>query len=365
MTDHTHSAGEKENRTALQETWPQALLSWFSRHRRDLPWRSESPRDPYKVWVSEIMLQQTKVEAVRPYYDSWMERFPDIASLARASQDDVLRQWQGLGYYSRARNLHAAVQEVAAVYGGNVPAEKDKILALKGVGDYTAGAILSIAYGKEEVAVDGNVLRVFSRLYNIDGNVLSGPVKKEITALAKQQIPPGRAGAFNEALMDFGALVCIPRRPRCEACPLVSYCKARKAGREADLPVRITKKKIPTEDITVVVVEKQQRWLLHRRPPEGLLASMWEFPNVSANGKDGRAAVQALLARQGLDITVSRKSVASLRHVFSHKIWQMTVYEGTVAGGRLRDDPDWQWLPRRDYASIPWAGPHGKLTALV
>ena len=205
----------KDNDMKDGALWSPVLLQWFDAYGRDLPWRRDVPRDPYKVWVSEIMLQQTKVEAVRPYYDSWMDRFPDIPTLAAASQDDVLRQWQGLGYYSRARNLHEAVREVAASYGGKVPKNKKDILALKGVGDYTAGAILSIAYGEAEAAVDGNVLRVFARLYNIDGNILSGPVKKEITALVQAQIPQGRAGAFNEALMDFGAMICIPKHPRC------------------------------------------------------------------------------------------------------------------------------------------------------
>lgn len=170
-----------------EDNWSSLLLDWFDAHGRDLPWRDESPRDPYKVWVSEIMLQQTKVETVRPYYDSWMERFPNIKSLAAASQDEVLRQWQGLGYYSRARNLHEAVQEVQAKYGGRVPDTKKEVRALKGVGDYTAGAILSLAYGKKEAAVDGNVLRIFARLYDIEENVLTTAVKKQVAALVEEQ----------------------------------------------------------------------------------------------------------------------------------------------------------------------------------
>ena len=200
------------------------------------------------------------VDIRRATGQDFLDRFPDISTLAAASQDDVLRQWQGLGYYSRARNLHEAVREVAASYGGKVPKNKKDILALKGVGDYTAGAILSIAYGEAEAAVDGNVLRVFARLYNIDGNILSGPVKKEITALVQAQIPQGRAGAFNEALMDFGAMICIPKHPRCGECPLADICMAKRAGREQELPVRIVKKKVPTEPVTVVVVEDKGRW---------------------------------------------------------------------------------------------------------
>lgn len=215
-----------------EDNWSSLLLDWFDAHGRDLPWRDESPRDPYKVWVSEIMLQQTKVETVRPYYDSWMERFPNIKSLAAASQDDVLRQWQGLGYYSRARNLHDAVQEVQAKYGGRVPDTKKEVRALKGVGDYTAGAILSLAYGKKEAAVDGNVLRIFARLYDIEENVLTTAVKKQVAALVEEQMPEDRPGAFNEALMDLGATICIPKHPRCEDCPLGDICLARAAGKE-------------------------------------------------------------------------------------------------------------------------------------
>lgn len=341
--------------------WSPILLQWFDSHGRDLPWRQDVPRDPYKVWVSEIMLQQTKVEAVRPYYESWMERFPDIPALAAASQDEVLRQWQGLGYYSRARNLHEAVREVEAVYGGKVPDKKEDILTLKGVGEYTAGAIMSIAYGKQEVAVDGNVLRVFARLYNIDGNVLSSRVKKTITALAQAQIPSDRAGAFNEALMDFGAMICIPKSPRCSECPLESLCMAKKAGREKELPVRIVKKKVPTEKIAIVVVADKGRWLIHRRPPQGLLASMWEFPN----GTSGPEGVQQTLAHVGISVTIEDQPIGTLRHVFSHKIWQMTIYEGHLTGGKLNEKEDWQWLSYGDVTSVPWAGPHGKITAMV
>ena len=257
-----------------KEHWSPLLLDWFAAHGRDLPWRDETPRDPYKVWVSEIMLQQTKVETVRPYYDSWMDHFPTLSALAAASQDEVLRQWQGLGYYSRARNLHQAVQEVQAKYGGHVPENKKDVQSLKGVGDYTAGAILSLAYGQKEPAVDGNVLRIFARLYDIEENILSTPVKKKVTALVAEQLPDEAPGAFNEALMDLGAMICIPKHPRCPDCPLQELCLAHRVGKECELPIRLVKKKSPVEDITVFVVRKGEQWLVHRRPPTGLLASM-------------------------------------------------------------------------------------------
>ena len=246
-----------------------------------------------------------------------------------------------------------------------MPDSKKDILSLKGIGEYTAGAILSMAYGKPEVAVDGNVLRVFARLYNIAGNVLSAPVKKEITALAQAQIPAAQAGPFNEALMDFGAMICIPKHPRCGGCPLASYCQAKKAGTEMQLPLRITKKHIPTEQIAVCVLSQQQRWLIHRRPAKGLLASMWEFPNVVGSGETGRTALQQLLASVGLRVDIDPAPTGTIKHVFSHKIWQMTLYKGRLTDGTLQTKEDWQWLPKQAYTSVPWAGPHGKITAMA
>ena len=350
----------------IKEThWSPLLLEWFAANGRDLPWRDASPRDPYKVWVSEIMLQQTKVETVRPYYDSWMTHFPTLSALAAASQDDILRQWQGLGYYSRARNLHQAVQEVQAKYGGHVPENRKEVQSLKGVGDYTAGAILSLAYGKKEAAVDGNVLRIFARLYDIEENILSTAVKKEVTALVQEQLPDDAPGSFNEALMDLGAMVCIPKHPRCEACPLKALCLAHKLGKEGELPVRIKKQKHPVEAITVLAVSQGTKWLVHRRPPQGLLASMWEFPNVQGKGKEGLDAACRLIEELGLQLSHIEGPVGEVKSVFSHKTWQMTVYTASAAGEMLQEKEAWQWLERADYTRLPWAGPHGKITAMV
>lgn len=349
--------------TINERQWSPRLLAWFAQHRRDLPWRTE-PRDPYHVWVAEIMLQQTKVEAVRPYYENWLHVFPTMEALAAAEPDEVLRQWQGLGYYSRARNLHAAVREVMTKYGGTVPQTAKEIRTLKGIGEYTAGAILSIAYGQDETAVDGNVLRIFARVYGIARNILSGRVKKEITQLVAAQLPTGKAGMFNEALMDFGAMVCIPKTPHCEVCPLMTMCRAYCAGREKELPIRVTRKKVPVENRTVVMIRKQGAWLIHRRPPTGLLASMWEFPNVPGKGPDGREAVRQLLAQVGGQVAIESHPLATREHVFSHKKWRLTIYAGTWCGGTLLAGKEWQWLPIRAYTTVPWAGPHGKLTAL-
>jgi len=391
-------------------------MQWYDKYKRTLPWRTESPRDPYKVWVSEIMLQQTRVEAVKSYYTNWMERFPDIPSLAAAEEDEVVRQWQGLGYYSRARNLHTAVQEVMETYGGHVPETREEISKLKGIGEYTAGAILSMAYGKRETAVDGNVLRVFARIYNIEENILSAKMKKEITELVKTRQDAARPGDFNEALMDLGATVCIPGQPRCEVCPLVGVCQAKKAGKENEIPLRITKKEVPVEPITVFVVKLRKEeaaqdkpiqsccnsrkdqadipteaatfYLLHQRPSKGLLAGMWEFPNCAGEGEQGREALTALLSGMGVAVGNISRRARKIRHVFSHKIWQMAVYTAEAATGtgecaqataakqsrktdpadRIAANPDaatlpndWRWVPVAELEDYNLAGPHNRI----
>ena len=375
----------------LKSDWTPLLMGWYDAHKRDLPWRTESPRDPYKVWVSEIMLQQTRVEAVKAYYTNWMEHFPDIPTLAAAEEEDVIRQWQGLGYYSRARNLHTAVREVMETYGGKVPETREEIRKLKGIGDYTAGAILSMACGKRETAVDGNVLRVFARIYNIGENILSAKVKKEITELVKARQDTARPGDFNEALMDLGATVCIPGQPRCAACPLVSVCLAKEVGKEAEIPLRVTKKEVPVEPVTVFVVRQGQDepvprcgdkrsgkagvpadaavlYLLHKRPSKGLLAGMWEFPNSVGEGEQGKEALTAELSAIGVRAVEVSGPVKQIRHVFSHKIWQMNVYEACAAEGvaACRVHPSgWRWVAGAELADYNLAGPHNKILSLL
>ena len=370
------------------ENWTPLLMQWYDKYKRELPWRTESPRDPYKVWVSEIMLQQTRVEAVKAYYTNWMEQFPDIPTLAAAEEEDVISRWQGLGYYSRARNLHTAVREVMEHYGGKVPETREEIRKLKGIGEYTAGAILSMAYGKRETAVDGNVLRVFARICNIKDNILSAKVKKEITELVKARQDAARPGDFNEALMDLGATVCIPGQPRCEVCPLVGVCLAKKEGKENEIPLRITKKEVPVEPITVFVVRAETFYLLHQRPSKGLLAGMWEFPNCAGEGEQGREALTALLSEMGVAIGNISRTLRKIKHVFSHKIWQMAVYtaeaatvtgecaQATAAKQSRKTDPadciaanpdaatlpnDWRWVPVAELEDYNLAGPHNRI----
>ena len=339
-------------------------MDWYDAHKRDLPWRTESPRDPYKVWVSEIMLQQTRVEAVKSYYTNWIEHFPDIPALAAAEEDEVVRQWQGLGYYSRARNLHTAVREVMETYGGKMPETREEIRKLKGIGDYTAGAILSMAYGKRETAVDGNVLRVFARIYNIEENILSAKVKKEITELVKARQDAERPGDFNEALMDMGAMVCIPGQPRCEVCPLSGVCKAKAAGKETSIPLRLTKKEVPAEPVTVFVVRARELYLLHRRSSKGLLAGMWEFPNCVGEGGQGKETLTAELSAIGVRAEEVSGPVQQIRQVFSHKVWQMTVYKVSAEKDAVADTclpSGWRWVPVTELADYNLAGPHNRI----
>ncbi len=261
------------------------LLAFYDARARDLPWRRDT--DPYRVWVSEVMLQQTRVETVVPYYERWLERFPTLDALAEAPIDDVLHAWAGLGYYRRAHNLHRAARAVRERHHGELPEDPDALRDLPGIGDYTAGAIASIAFGRPEPAVDGNVRRVLSRLHD-----LPGPGAAELRRLAAALVPEDRPGDFNQALMEFGATVCTPRAPRCEACPLAEHCRARAAGTQLERPLPKPSKPIPEDDVgTAVVVAPDGALLLVRRPDDGLLAGLWEFPGAPVGS--GEAPVDA------------------------------------------------------------------------
>lgn len=340
----------------MLDTWPSVLLSWFDAHKRDLPWREAKPRDPYHVWVSEIMLQQTRTEAVKPYFASWMERFPTIHDLAMAEEADVLHAWQGLGYYSRARNLHKAAQVMEEKYGAKMPKTVAEVKALPGIGEYTAGAICSMAFGQKEAAIDGNVLRVYARLYGVEEDILKSVGRKAIQKLVDETLPD-RAGDFNEALMDLGADICIPKHPRCADCPLRSYCEAVKQGKEEILPIR-TKKKPQVELAAACGICIQNgKVLLHKRPKTGMLASMWEFPMALApKTEDSQKALENLLSGS------IEQDFWHYTHVFTHRIWHMTAYRmdhWTVPEG------EYQWFTAEEYKQIPLAGPHAKLAAFV
>lgn len=341
----------------------ETLLKWYDENHRELPWRQD--QEPYKIWVSEVMLQQTRVEAVKPYYERWMTRFPTLQDLAQASAEEVLQYWQGLGYYSRARNLHQGVREVAELYGGQVPNEREKIIALSGVGEYTAGAILSIAYNKPEPAVDGNVLRVFSRLYCLENDITKPAARKQVTELVSGVMPDDRPGDFNQAVMDLGSAICIPKNPSCAQCPLDQHCLAYKQGRQRELPVR--KRSAPPRMIQVAaaIVQAEGRYLLCKRPAKGLLANMWEFPSIEIENKnDGPMELESLLCRLGQQAFVEPVPVLELIHTFSHRQWQIAFYSCQQV--RRQEMPNLnhiKWLSPETWSALSFAGPHRKMAA--
>ncbi|AUM67257.1 A/G-specific adenine glycosylase [Brevibacillus sp. 7WMA2] len=303
----------------------QDLLYWYDAQKRDLPWRIN--RDPYRVWVSEIMLQQTRVETVKPYYQNFMQKFPTVEALATAPEEEVLKAWEGLGYYSRARNLQAAAREVTVSYGGVVPDTPEEISKLKGVGPYTAGAILSIAYEVPVPAVDGNVMRVFSRLLLMDDDIAKPATRIKMEQLVKQTIPIGRAGDFNQAIMELGALVCLPKNPQCLTCPVFDYCLARREGVQDTLPVKGKAKPPRPVQLLTAVVKRGNQYLIQKRPEQGLLASLWEFPMVEDAGtKDDEEQLLRLLEKEyGLQVDLG-DYLMNVQHTFSHLHWNVDVY---------------------------------------
>ena len=301
----------------------QPLLSWYEQNKRDLPWRHT--RDPYRIWVSEIMLQQTRVEAVIPYYERFLSYLPDVAALAQCPEDELMKLWEGLGYYSRVRNMQKAARWIVEENEGHFPREFDRILSLCGVGEYTAGAIGSFAFDLPVPAVDGNVLRVVARLCAYGEDVLSPNAKKAVTAAVAAAQPPARAADFNQALIELGAIVCLPNgAPKCEECPLANVCRAKAQGLETQLPVR--KKAAPRKrvDKTVLILRDGERVALCRRPDVGLLAGLYEPPTLE--GHLSEAELRALLLQNGI-APLYLTPLENAKHIFTHLEWHMVGFE--------------------------------------
>ncbi|CAG7634971.1 Adenine DNA glycosylase [Paenibacillus solanacearum] len=346
------------------------LLAWYRRHKRDLPWRRS--RNPYHIWVSEIMLQQTRVDTVIPYFNRFVEKFPTVEALAEAPEEEVLKMWEGLGYYSRARNLQSAVREVRENYGGVVPDTKEDVFSLKGVGPYTAGAILSIAYNKPEPAVDGNVMRVLSRYFLIEDDIMKGSTRVTMEKLAKELIPEGAAGDFNQGLMELGAMVCTPKSPSCLTCPVMEHCMGREAGMEEALPVKKKAKPPRPEHRFVALVEgdgeQAGRLLVRQRPQEGLLARMWELPHAMAPPEASVVPVQddPSLAQHVLAAHLEEDNLAigpaswymQAEHTFSHIHWELDVYVCRLERSALLPDhpallpSHYRWIGPEDMAQL-------------
>lgn len=335
----------------FKKQFRQTLIEWFNKEKRDLPWRHT--KDPYKIWVSEVMLQQTRVDTVIPYYNRFIDRFPTAESLAYAEEEVLLKMWEGLGYYSRARNLQAGVREVVETYNSVVPNSRSDISKLKGVGPYTAGAILSIAYDKPEHAVDGNVMRVLSRVLHIYDDIALPKTKKIFEEAVSELIDPQNPSAFNQGLMELGALICTPTSPKCLLCPVRDYCAAFEEGDQQQLPVKSKKVKMKNMYYEVYVLRDEQgRYLLEKRPAEGLLASMWQFPMVEREK-------EKLDEKYGVEIEYGT-SLLNFKHVFSHLTWHINSYEAQIASKHTVIE-NVQYFTKAEIASLPMPVPMLKI----
>ena len=302
------------------------LLDWYRTEKRILPWREEV--SPYRTWVSEIMLQQTRVAAALPYFERFMAALPDVQALAAVDDETLMKLWQGLGYYSRARNLKRAAQVITEQYSGVFPSDEQALRALPGIGDYPAGAIASIAFAERVPAVDGNVLRIMARLNCFYDNILADSTKKQLTAALKAAMPP-EAGEFNQALMDLGAMICLPKNPACERCPIREHCEAYKSKKVEELPVREKNKTRRVEEKTVFILLKEGKAALCKRRESGLLAGLWEFPN--RDGFMDEQAAASYLASLGFTVREWKRKLTA-RHLFTHIEWQMQGYAVEVQG---------------------------------
>ncbi|WP_318616496.1 A/G-specific adenine glycosylase [Sporosarcina sp. YIM B06819] len=308
-----------------KEEFRESLLSWYHREKRDLPWRNTS--DPYYIWVSEVMLQQTRVDTVIPYYERFIDSFPTMEALADADENDLLKMWEGLGYYSRARNLQAGVREVVESYGGEVPDTRKEISTLKGVGPYTAGAVLSIAYGVPEHAVDGNVMRVMSRLLLIEDDIAIPRTKKIFEDVVMDLIDKKDPSSFNQGLMELGATICTPK-PKCLLCPVRDFCTAFHEGRQEELPVKTKKTTMKVIPVASFAIQNEQgEWLLRQRPAKGLLAGLWEFPMIEL--LDGKTLPEKV--KEQFDIELEEfVELLSFKHIFSHITWEMKSFKARM-----------------------------------
>ncbi len=342
-----------------------ALLDWYDAHKRDLPWRRRAA-DPYAVWVSEIMLQQTTVAAVVPFYERWMARFPDLQTLAAAPLDDALKLWAGLGYYARARNLHKGAQTVMQMHGGRVPSDPKELRALPGIGRYTAGAILSIAFGQDAPILDANVVRVLSRIHAVPGDPKTNKATQDqLWTLAERDIPSGNAGDFNQALMELGALVCVPAAPRCHVCPVQSHCLATKNGDPTAFPqFQTVKKWLDVEHVSVAVRNARAEVLIIQRPAtETLWGGLWELPRVSVEQGETLCSAAQRAARETVGMESDRLvPFGVVKHVVANR--RITLH-GFVANGagepRCLNCARFAWEPLAALENYALATPQVKL----
>jgi A/G-specific adenine glycosylase len=331
------------------------LLAWWDAGHADWPWRLS--RDAYSVWIAEIMLQQTQIKTVIPYYERWMARFPNVDALAAAALDDVLKQWEGLGYYSRARNLHAAARQVKAEYDGRLPESVEELMKLPGIGRYTAGAIASIAFDRRAPVLDGNIIRVFSRLIDLPDDVTMLATRTRMWHLADAIVPADRPGDFNQALMELGQTICVPQNPHCLICPLKTICLARERGTQPERPVRPPRKRVPHYDVVAAIIWEtgkpapDGRFLIAQRPPDGLLGGLWEFPGGKL--EPGETLPDALRReiREELSIEIiPGEWLATIDHAYTHFRITLHAFHAAYRGGEPQHlgVADHAWLTMDD-----------------
>ena len=343
------------------------LLTWFRKAARDLPWRRT--RDPYAVWLSEVILQQTRVDQGLPYYERFIHTFPTVYALAASEESAVLKLWEGLGYYSRARNLHRAAKQIVEEHGGAFPETASELAKLPGVGPYTAGAVASIAFGERVPVVDGNVKRVLARLYAIQESIDSGPVSARLWELAGALVSKSHPGDFNQALMELGARVCTPKQPDCPRCPLRRQCDAYTAGIASGLPVRRARKTVPHKELAVAAICQNGRYLILRRAPKSMLGGLWEFPNGPLEPGENHARALERIAANLAGVSVKPgKVVASVNHAYSHLKVTMIVYLCEAAAGgevALREHTASQWVQPSAFAQYAFPKAHHKFLPLL
>ncbi|MFN8458338.1 MAG: A/G-specific adenine glycosylase [Anaerolineae bacterium] len=338
------------------------LLTWYHHNRRDLPWRGET--DPYRIWISEVMLQQTQVTTVIPYSHRFLQRFPTLADLAAAPLAEVLKAWEGLGYYARARNLHRAAVELVAKYDGHFPHTYAELRRLPGFGDYTAGAVASIAFGEAVPAVDGNVKRVLARLLALQEEVTRGSIARQLRDFAAALVDPQAPGDWTQAVMELGALVCLPQNPKCLLCPVNELCQARQQGLERTLPVKPVKKALPHYDVTAAVIRQDGRVLIAQRPPEGMLGGLWEFPGGKQEPNETLPECLQREIREELGIEIAVETpLVTVKHSYTHfkiTLWRfcLSSFAGTPANPGVAD---WRWVTLEELDFLPSPGLTRKL----
>jgi len=332
------------------------LMDWYAKNARELPWRSDA--SPYRTWISEVMLQQTQVDTVLPYFEKWVAKFPDVESLAAADEQDVLSVWEGLGYYSRARNIHKAACMIVDELGGQIPKMVESLQKLPGIGPYTAAAIASIAFDVDAAAVDGNIRRVFSRLFDIKEPARSTEGEKIIWSLAKAHLPQGKAGIYNQALMDLGSLICTPGTPHCESCPIAEGCLAYQRGVQEQRPVKLPRRKIPHLTVTAAVIRMNGRVLLAKRSANGLLGGLWEFPGGTLEDMD--EDLKMCLKREikeelGVDVNIG-EPFGVYKHAYTHfritlHAFLCELHQGHVP--RALENDGIAWATRAELSKYP------------